>query len=343
MSVKSSLRLCLLGCGHMGKLHARHLAEDPRVSQLTLCDANVEAAEALMAELASPILATDTGSIDVALKSTDFDAYIIASPAHLHLEQLEIAAKTGAYVFCEKPLGTSYDAISEALPRLMLFADHIQVGFNRRFDPQMAALKAQLEAGVVGPIEQLHIVSRDHTPPTLEQLPNSAGLIAETAIHDFDMVRWLLGDDIKELACHGSAQVNPAYAEHGHIDTATTVLIGSHGQQVVIQNSWRATNGYDQRIEAFGPKGRLNLGNTLADTVVFEDRHGARQSNICDDWSTRYAEAYAIEMRAFVETFVSGASCHPNLIDGAEASKLAHHAQISLKQGVVVPVTSDLP
>lgn len=338
MSAKSSLHLCLLGCGHMGKLHAHNLAADPRVSQLTLCDANVDVAETLRAELASPVLATDTATIDTALQRTDFDAFVIASPAHLHLEQVEVAAITGAYVFCEKPLGTSFDAISQTLPRLTPFAEHIQVGFNRRFDPQMAALKAQLEAGVVGPIEQLHIVSRDHTPPTLEQLPNSAGLIAETAIHDFDMVRWLLGDDIKEITCHGSALVNPAYAEHGHIDTATMVLIGTQGQQVVIQNSWRATNGYDQRIEAFGPKGRLNLGNTLADTVVFEDRSGARQSSISDNWSTRYTEAYAIEMRALVETVASRATCQPNLVDGAEASKLAHHAQLSLQQGAVLPL-----
>lgn len=336
MSDNPSLHLCVIGCGHMGRLHARNLANDPRVAKLTLCDADAAAAETLAAELASPTLAADISDIDAALSSNEFDAFVITSPAHLHLEQVGLATQTGAYVFCEKPLATSYEAIMAALPDLAHYNDRIQVGFNRRFDPQMAALKSQLDRNVIGPIEQLHIVSRDHTPPAVEQLANSAGLIAETAIHDFDMLRWLLGTKIIKISCHGAALVNSKYADHGHIDTATMILISEADQQVVIQNSWRAANGYDQRIEAFGPKGRLNLGNPLADTVVFEDRNGARHGVISEDWSMRYIEAYRLEMRAFIGTVASGAACSPNLIDGAEASKLAHCAKASLDQGVVL-------
>ncbi|MEM9634808.1 MAG: Gfo/Idh/MocA family oxidoreductase [Pseudomonadota bacterium] len=336
MGADRTLNVCLIGCGHMGRLHAGSLAGDKHLRHLTVCDADPNVAQMLADNLASPSLEVVVAPIETALRQKHFDAYVIASPAHLHLEQCAIAAESGAYVFCEKPVAPEYEDILEQLDRLSPYEDRIQVGFNRRFDPQMAALKSGIERGAIGEIEQLHIVSRDHTPPTLEQLETSAGLIAETAIHDFDMVRWLLGGEVRSIACYGAALVNSDYAALGHIDTATMVMIGENGQQVVLQNSWRAANGYDQRIEAFGPKGRLNVGNPLSDLVVFEDRGGARHGQISDDWSTRYRQAYSIEIASFLECVARKGKTSPSLSDGIAASKLAHFAQLSLQQGQAI-------
>lgn len=324
----------------MGRLHAGSLAGDKHLHQLTVCDADPSAAQLLADDLASPALEVTVAPIETALRQERFDAYVIASPAHLHLEQCASVAATGAYVFCEKPVAPDYKDILGQLDSLAPHEDRIQVGFNRRFDPQMAALKAEIERGAIGEIEQLHVVSRDHTPPTLRQLETSAGLIAETAIHDFDMVRWLLGGEVRSIACYGAALINREYADLGHIDTATMVMIGENGQQVVLQNSWRAANGYDQRIEAFGPKGRLNVGNPLSDLVVFEDRGGARHGQISDDWSTRYRQAYGIEIASFLDCVARKDKTSPSLSDGVAASKLAHFAQLSLKQGQAIQLPS---
>lgn len=332
MTQQAELNLCLIGCGHMGRLHARNLAFDARVARLTLCDASEDTVTALVDDLSGGSATLSPGQVDTALDGA-FDGFIIASPAHLHLEQVIRASKTGAYIFCEKPLGTDFAAIEAATAALAPYAEQIQVGFNRRFDPQMAALKARIAAGDVGPIEQLHIVSRDHRPPTIAQLKNSAGLIAETAIHDFDMLRWLLDGEIAQISCYGGALINPEYADHGHIDTATMVLISEIGQQIVIQNSWRAANGYDQRIEAFGPKGRLTVDNPTADLVRFEGRSGMRHGQIADDWSTRYIASYCVEMQAFVHSVAKHQSTMPNLCDAIAASKLAFLAQRSLREG----------
>jgi len=209
-----------------------------------------------------------------------------------------------------------------------------RLGFNRRFDPHMAALKARLDAGKIGEIEQLHIISRDHKPPRPGELKNSLGLIAETAIHDFDMLRWLLGTEITQVFCHGAALVNPDYAKLGHIDTATIVLTTAKGQQVVIQNSLRAVYGYDQRIEAFGSKGRLNVSNPSDPLVTYQDRNGLRHGPIANDWSDRYLEAYRIEMHQFLDCVAARGLPTPGLDDGVMASKLAYYAQMSLDSGL---------
>ncbi len=313
----------------MGRLHAASIATHPMLGQFTVCDSLMDAARSVATEFGAKVM-----SVNEALACSGFDAIIIASPARLHLDHTARAVKTGSYVFCEKPLGLDLASIKETLPQLTPYAGRIQLGFNRRFDPHMAALKARLDAGEIGEIEQLHIISRDHKPPRVSDLKNSAGLIAETAIHDFDMLRWLLGTEITQVFCYGATLVNPDYAKFAHIDTATMVLRTAKGQQVVIQNSWRAIYGYDQRIEAFGPKGRLNVSNPVDPLVTYQDQNGLRHGRIADDWSDRYLTAYRIEMHQFLDCVAANGLPTPGLNDGVMASKLAHCVQVSLDTGV---------
>ncbi len=333
MTDKSQLRINIIGCGTMGAIHARNLAADPRVGHVALFDADLTRAEAVAATFGPRDAEARVAHVDAVFEGETPDAYLICSPAALHLDQLVTAAQTGAYVFCEKPVASRYEQIVDKLELLRPYNDRIQLGFNRRFDPHMAAFKAELDAPHTGKIEQLHVISRDHTPPSIEQLANSAGLIAETMIHDFDTVRWLLGDEIRSVFCSGAALVNPAYADHGHVDTVTTILTGQNGQQVVVQNSWRAPNGYDQRVEALCEHTRLNVGNPRDSQVTSQDRKGGVSQPIKDDWSTRYVEAYRLEMLDFVSTVAQGAATSPNLLDGVAASLLAQQCTASLNAG----------
>jgi myo-inositol 2-dehydrogenase/D-chiro-inositol 1-dehydrogenase len=322
------LRICQIGCGGMGELHAKCLLPHPQLASLTLCDADTTRAHNLALELGA-----DDMPLDAALSADDFDAYFIASPPFSHLGQIKRAAKTGAYVFCEKPLGESLASIEIAFPDLLAYRDRVQIGFNRRFDPHMAELRRRISAGAVGDIEQLTIVSRDHLAPPVDGLANSAGLLVETTIHDFDLARWLLEDEITEVMCMGDALINPEYKSVGHIDTATTMLRGARGQQVVIQNSWRTSYGYDQRVEAFGAGGKLSVANPAGPLVTQEDSLGLHRGLIATDWLVRYPEAYAIQATAFLDAVLYNTGVSPNLTDGYRASYLAQKAIESIAAG----------
>ena len=328
---KRGLSVCLVGCGGMGRLHGESILRHSNLSGLSVCDVDPSRAQKLAGELGAEWL-----PLTEALSSSTFDAFFVVTPAAAHVEQLVRIIPGGAYVFCEKPLGVDMATIDAAMPVLRPFADRIQVGFNRRFDPHMAALKQRILAGDIGEIEQLRIVSRDFSAPSVESLVGSAGLLFETAIHDFDLTRWLLDGEICELMCLGNALINPDYSSVGHIDTATTIMRGTCGQQVVIQNSWRTSYGYDQRVEAFGAGGRLAVSNPADPLVFCENADGLHRGPISSDWFARYPEAYFIQDTAFLNAVSSGDAVRPNLIDGYMASYIAQRASESQSAGSLV-------
>ena len=328
---KRRLRVCLVGCGSMGRIHGKSILRHANLSSLSLCDVDPSRARELAGELGANWL-----PLEDALAASGFDAFFVVTPAAAHVGQLERIVPNGSYVFCEKPLAEDMASIAAAMPALQPFADRIQVGFNRRFDPHMAELKQRILAGDIGQIEQLRIVSRDFSAPSVESLDKSAGLLFETAIHDFDLTRWLLDDEMAEVMCLGGALVNPRYRSVGHIDTATTLLRGARGQQVVIQNSWRTSYGYDQRVEAFGAGGRLTVANPAGPLVSCENAGGLRRGPIPRDWIARYPEAYFIQITAFLDAVSSGDAVKPNLTDGYMASYIAGQASESLRTGLPV-------
>ena len=319
----------------MGAIHARNLATDQRIGRITLCETESTRAEAVAACFGPRGPVTDIRTLKAAFDGPVPDAFVITSPAHCHLDQLITASATGAYVFCEKPVASTYEQIAAKRAELTPCRDRIQIGFNRRFDPHLAEFKTRLSARQSGKIEQLTLISRDHTPPAVGQLAGSAGLIAETMIHDLDIVRWLLDDEVASVFCNGGALINPEYLNHGHIDTATTLLTGRAGQQVVIQNSWRAPDGYDQRIEALCAECRISVGNPRSSEVARHDRTGTANAAIRNDWSTRYTDAYRIEMTKFIDALSDAADTTPNLSDGIAASYLADRCAQSLATGQV--------
>jgi myo-inositol 2-dehydrogenase/D-chiro-inositol 1-dehydrogenase len=210
------------------------------------------------------------------------------------------------------------------------------LGFNRRFDPQFTHLKAQMDAGVIGKLETLIITSRDPAPPPAAYIAVSGGLFRDMMIHDFDIARWLLGEEPTRLYATGSVLVDAAIGEAGDIDTAGVTLETASGAIAVITNSRRASYGYDQRIEAFGAEGMLQAGNQLENTVQFSGAQGVTAAKPQFFFLERYAEAYRIELSRFVEALQNKTPPPTTADDGLKALALADAALRSLQSGQAV-------
>jgi myo-inositol 2-dehydrogenase/D-chiro-inositol 1-dehydrogenase len=318
------IAFALVGAGRIGRLHAGNIAAHPGAR--LLCVADVDAAAA--GELAACHGATAV-PVEAALAG-DADAVLIASSTDTHARLIEAAASHGKAVFCEKPIDLDTARARAAVEVTTRAGVPLAVGFNRRFDPSFAALKARLQAGEIGRLEMLSIVSRDPAPPPLEYVRVSGGLFRDMMIHDLDMACWLLGEMPETVHAMGSVLVDPGIGECGDVDSALVTLRTASGRLAQISNSRRAVYGYDQRVECLGAEGMLRAGNVREDTVEFAGRCGYRRAALMHFFLQRYAEAYRAELDAFVVALERGDSPAPDGSDGVRALVLADAAQASL-------------
>ena len=321
----TQLRICLFGAGEMATIHAMNLISDPRVQLAYVFDISQERADALALATGAQVVDTDKAFADPTV-----DAFVIASPPRTHADYLERAARTRAYVFCEKPIDHDMDRILACMTALKGREGFVQLGFNRRFDHQFVALKQAITAGRIGSAEQVLIISRDAEAPPVAGFIHSSGLLKETAVHDFDLVRWLLDDEVAEVYVMADALINPDYLTVGQIDTTTTAIRMVKGTHVTILNSLRAAYGYDQRIEVLGTLGQASVGNVPESLVVLSTVDGIRGEKPLHNYHQRYAQAYRTEILAFVETVASGGIVTPNAVDGLRASVIAEAAILSM-------------
>ena len=210
------------------------------------------------------------------------------------------------------------------------------VGFNRRFDPNFARLAEQLRGGRIGRLEVLSITSRDPAPPPLGYIRVSGGLFRDMMIHDFDMARWLMGEEPVEVFAAASVLVDPAIGEAGDVDTAIVTLRTASGALCQISNSRRAAYGYDQRIEVFGSLGALFAENVVESTVAFAGADGIVTDKPLRFFLERYAEAYRRELDHFISSLVRGTAPLTGGADGVKALALADAAFESAQTGRVV-------
>ena len=206
--------------------------------------------------------------VDAVIEDPSIDAVVVASPTPTHVDLLTRAVRAGKAVLCEKPIDLDLARVDACREEIGALVDRVMVGFNRRFDPSFRDIRTRVEAGEVGPLEQLTIISRDPAPPPAGYVENSGGLFRDMTIHDFDMARFFLGD-VVEVQAMGANLVADYIGELGDIDTAVVVLRGAGGALCSITNSRRAAFGYDQRLEAFGERGMLTAANQLPTSVRF--------------------------------------------------------------------------
>lgn len=323
----NQFRVCLFGAGEMATTHAMNLRADPRMTLAYVVDPSVERATLLAnatgAKLADP---------DTAFSDPTIAAYIIASPPRTHADYLERAACTQAHVFCEKPIDHDIERARACLSALKGREHFVQMGFNRRFDPQFIALKKAIESGKVGNPEQVLIVSRDAEAPPVDGFIHSSGLLKETAVHDYDLIRWLLEDEVAEVYVMADALINPEYLTVGQIDTTTTSIRMKKGTHVTVLNSLRAAFGYDQRLEVLGTLGQASVGNVTGSHLVLSTAQGVIADKPYASYFQRYAEAYRTEILDFAEAVATAKPVRPDAVDGLRASEIAEAAILSMTQ-----------
>ena len=246
----------LLGCGRIGQVHARSLARAKGAKLVAVADAVADAAGALAATSGAEV--RDAEDI---ISAADIDAVIVATPTTFHYDQVHALADEGKAIFCEKPIDLSSERAAECQARVEAAGVPFMTAFNRRFDPQFAMLQRSLRDGAIGETEIVVITSRDPSPPPVSYIEQSGGLFRDMMIHDLDMARFLLGEEPVEISAAGSCLVDPAIGAAGDVDTAVVTLKTASGRLCQINNSRRATYGYDQRIEVHGAKGMLQAAN----------------------------------------------------------------------------------
>ena len=328
------IRFAILGAGRIGKVHARTIAANPKSKIAYIADAVPAAAEALANEYGAKV-----ASIDDIMKSKDVDAVLIGSPTGFHAEQIQAASNAGKAIMCEKPVSLAVSTIHETLKVVEKNKSTLMIGFNRRFDPNFAELEKRVRRGDVGDVEIVTVISRDPAPPPPAYVKGSGGLFRDMMIHDFDMARFLMGEEFVIVNALGSSLVDKAIGAEGDVDTAAVQMQTASGRIAVITNSRRATYGYDQRMEVHGSKGMLSARNVHNTTVEIHNDDGVKADPVQNFFVERYMAAYANELNTFIAAVDSGnRDPRPNGHDGLEAQKLADAATVSWQTGKPVKV-----
>ncbi|MEK9839419.1 MAG: Gfo/Idh/MocA family oxidoreductase, partial [Ilumatobacter sp.] len=246
------VRIGLLGCGRIGRMHAELVAR--RVEGLALgavYDVATAAAESV-ADEPGGIVASDPLEL---INSDAVDAVAICSSTDTHVELLVAAAEAGKPVFLEKPVHLDLAEVDRGVAAVEQAGIPVQVGFNRRFDPSHRSVREQVMAGSVGEVQMVRITSRDPAPPPIEYIKVSGGIFLDMTIHDFDMARYVTGSEVLEVYAQGEVMVDPAIGEAGDLDTVVVMMRHENGAITTIDNSRQAVYGYDQRVEVFGSAG----------------------------------------------------------------------------------------
>ena len=204
------IRFGVIGAGRIGKVHSATIAANPKAKLAFIADAMPKAAEELAAKHGAKV-----ASVDEIMKSKDVDAVLIGSPTGFHAEQIQAASSAGKAIMCEKPVSLSVEMIHQTLKVVEKNKSTLMIGFNRRFDPNFAELERRIRAGAVGDVEMVTVISRDPSPPPAEYVKGSGGLFRDMMIHDFDMARFLMGEEFVVVNALGSALVDKAIGEAG--------------------------------------------------------------------------------------------------------------------------------
>jgi myo-inositol 2-dehydrogenase / D-chiro-inositol 1-dehydrogenase len=329
--------IALMGAGRMARVHAKAITA-AGAKLVTVYDVVVPAAEALAAQTGASVARSTQEAFD----RLDVAAVLVATSSDTHVELIGQAVQAGKAVMCEKPLAPNLSEAQRCVDALGEQAGKVFLAFNRRFDPGHAAVKQAIEAGEIGTLEQLTITSRDPFPPPLEYIPKSGGLFRDMMIHDFDMARWMLGEEPLSVFSRGSCLVDPKIGALGDVDTACVSLVTSSGKQAVILNSRRTAYGFDQRIEAFGSAGMVISDNPRATGLKrFSSTSFGAPDRFRAFFMERYGESYRLEIETFVGGLAQGTPAPVNALDGLRAVYVAEAAGASLRLGKAVELKTN--
>lgn len=332
----AELKLGLFGAGRIGRIHAHNLTRlIPEACLSTVVDISLEVAESCAAEFGIPSSGSEEECI---LEDSSIDAVVICSSTPTHPELIRAAAAMGKHIFCEKPLALNLQQIDGALEAVGNYGVKLQVGFNRRFDPSFHEAWEAVSAGRIGKPHLVRVTSRDPEPPPVDYVKASGGIFLDMTIHDFDLSRFLVGDEIEEIYATGSVLIDPVIGQADDLDTAMVMLRFANGALGAIDNSRRAIYGYDQRVEVFGSEGQVVVGNHTTHQAVYSNCQGVHGPLPLLFFLERYQESYLAEMRSFIRSVIENSQPPVTGRDGRRAVELGLAAWRSYRENQPVGV-----
>lgn len=333
------LRIAVLGCGRIGRMHAENIARHPRAALAGVYDIHTAAAVELSEKLGAPRF----DSAESVFEAEDVDAVLIATSTATHADYIEQAVAAGKPVLCEKPIDLSLDRVNACAAQIKGSRLPIMLGFVRRFDAGHRAVREAIGSGKIGTLHQVVITSRDPDMAPDAYIEVSGGIFRDMTIHDFDLARYMLGEEVIEVTATGSRLVDPALmARCDDYDTVSILMKTASGKQAVITNSRRAVYGYDQRVEAFGSAGMaISENRKMTNMQLYGADFTAQGAVLQNFFIDRYAEAFAAEIDSFVDAVEQGRPVEVDFEDGRIALLLAEAARRSVAEGRTV-ATSEM-
>jgi myo-inositol 2-dehydrogenase/D-chiro-inositol 1-dehydrogenase len=325
------LRVGIIGTGRIGKVHTMSIMNQlPQVEIKAVTDIFLDQAREWAEQSGIKTVYNDYKEL---VADPEIDAVLVCSSTDTHAEIAIAAANAGKHVFCEKPVDLSIEKVEAVIEAAKKAGVKLQIGFNRRFDHNFKKVKELIENGTIGDLQILKITSRDPSPPPIEYVKVSGGIFMDMTIHDFDMARFLTGSEAEEVYVAAACMVDPAIGEAGDVDTALITIRFKNGAICVIDNSRKAAYGYDQRVEAFGSKGKVETTNDCPSTAVWSTETGVYSEKPLYFFLERYMDSFAEEMKQFVNALINNTETPVTGIDGLQPIKLGLAARKSVAEG----------
>ena len=325
------IKFAILGMGRIGKVHADTIQANSNSELAAIHDPINNEINRLQKRYSCQQM-----SLDDITNNDQIKGILICTPTDTHVDLIKRFLYTKKAVFCEKPLDLNLRKVKKLVQLVSESKSQVMLGFNRRFDPHFAKLKAHLTKKEIGVIEQITITSRDPNPPTIEYIKQSGGIFKDMAIHDLDMAVFLADEKIHSITALGSNFVSKKIEQAGDYDTATILMRTISGKQISIINSRRATYGYDQRVEVHGSKGSLKVNNPTLSEIELAKEAGTTKDRLHHFFMTRYIDAYKNQIDYFVDCIKKRSMPKPDSYDGYYALYLAENALKSAKTGRTV-------
>ena len=326
------LNIGIIGAGRIGKVHLESISYHVKNATVTaMADPFMnEETEKLIRSYGVSKVTKDYKDI---LNDKDIDAVLVCSSTDTHAAISIEAINAGKHVFCEKPVDHSIEKIQAVADALKEHPDiKFQVGFNRRFDHNFAAIRKAYDDGKIGEAHILKITSRDPEPPNPAYIKVSGGIFLDMTIHDFDMACFLTDSDVEELYVNSAVLVDPAIGEQGDVDTAIITMKMANGALAVIDNSRKAAYGYDQRAELFGSKGMVATSNDTGSSAVISNADGVTGEKPLFFFLERYMGSFSEEMRQFTEAVINDTEVPVGIHAGLQSVKIGLAARKSVEE-----------
>lgn len=325
------VKIGIIGAGRIGKVHLQSITYHVKNAVVTaIADPFMnEETEKFVKSMGVEKISKDYKDI---INDPEIDAVMVCSSTDTHSSISVEAINAGKHVFCEKPVDHSIEKIQAVADALEGKKLKFQVGFNRRFDHNFAAIRKAVDDGRIGDPHIVKITSRDPEPPNPAYIKVSGGIFLDMTIHDFDMATFLVNSDVEEVYVQSAVLVDPAIGEQGDVDTAIITMKMANGALCVIDNSRKAAYGYDQRAEVFGSKGMVATSNDTLSSAVVSDANGVTGEKPLFFFLERYMQSFTDEVAQFVDAIENDKDVPVGIHAGMQSVKIGLAAKKSVEE-----------